>query len=152
MTKIINIHGIISMLLIFDATVVALISIGKQSLLMAAIYFLLFLAFLVIVSILYCSKCACRDNCNHLIMGWISQMFSKKKYGNYTTKEIILGVVLPICPILIIPQFYLYHNIFYMVLYWMLFGLAAVEINLFVCRGCKNTKCLMCKPKNNVIV
>ncbi len=37
MTDKINIHGIISMLLIFDATIVALISIAQQSVLMTGI-------------------------------------------------------------------------------------------------------------------
>jgi hypothetical protein len=151
MTHKMNIHGIISILLIFDATAVALISIAQQSVFMAGIYLFLFLAFLIIVSIIYCSKCKCRDRCNHLIIGWLSQKLSKKKYGNYTAKNLVLGVIIPILPLLVIPQFYLYHNLFYLLLYWILFGVAAVEINLYVCRGCRNTKCSMCKQKPGVI-
>jgi hypothetical protein len=140
-----NTHGIISMLLMLDATTVALISIAQQSKIMAGVYFLFFLAFLFIVAKFYCSKCLCRENCNHLIIGWMSQKMSKKKYGSYTTRDLIFGVILPFLPILIIPQFYLYHNIFYLLLYWGLFGIAAVEINIYVCKGCRNTKCSMCR-------
>ena len=139
------------MLLIFDATIVALISIAQQSVLMTGIYLIFFLAFLVIVSIFYCSKCVCRESCNHLIMGWISQKLSKKKYGSYTTKELIFGVILPLLPILIIPQFYLFQNVFYLVLYWVLFGIAALEIKFYVCKACRNTKCLMCQSKMGTI-
>ncbi len=135
------------MLLIFDASTVALVSIAQESMIMAAIYLLLFMASFVIISISYCSKCSCRENCNHLIMGWISQKLSKKKYGAYTKKEIVFGVVLPLIPTLLIPQFYLYHNTLYLVLYWLLFGIAGLEIYFYVCKGCKNTKCLMRRPK-----
>lgn len=151
MTRKINIHGIISMLLVFDATVVAFISIARQSVAMAGIYLSLFIAFLVLVSLVYCTKCTCRKHCNHLIMGWVSQKLGKKKYGAYTTKELVFGVVLPFLPVLLIPQFYLYHHLLYLVLYWVLFAIAAVEINLYVCRGCRNTKCRMCRPKPGTI-
>ena len=147
MTRKVNIHGIISLLLILDATAVATISIAQQSALMAGIYLFLFFASLVIISITYCAKCNCRGNCNHLIMGWVSKKLSKKRYGGYTTKDIIFGVLVPFLPTMIIPQFYLYHNLLYLLLYWVLFGLAALEINFYVCRSCRNSKCLMCKRK-----
>ncbi len=142
-----NTHGIISMLLMLDATTVAMISIAQQSKIMAGVYLLLFLTFLLVVAKFYCSKCLCRENCNHLIIGWISQKISKKKYGNYTTRDLIFGVTIPFLPTLIIPQFYLYNNIFYLLLYWFFFGIAAVEINFYVCKGCRNTKCSMCRQK-----
>ena len=143
----INIHGVVSLLLFLDATTVAFIAILNKSMVMAGVYLLLFIAFLMIVSIVYCSKCSCRQNCNHLIIGWISQKLSKRKYGKYTNNEIIFGVFLPLIPTLVIPQFYLYHNTLYLILYWVLSIVAALEISFYVCRGCKNTKCLMCKQK-----
>ena len=142
-----NVHGIVSLLLTFDAVAVALISIGQQSILMAGTYLLLFILALIIIAVMYCTKCLCRNNCNHLIIGWLSTKLSKPKPGKYNTKDWVLGVVLPYSPVIVIPQFYLYQNFFYLVLFWFLLGISVIEVNFYVCRGCKNTKCAMCKTK-----
>lgn len=144
-----NSHGIISLLLVLDATGVAFISIVHQSLLIAIVFLLLFIGSLLIISVNYCSKCTCRDNCNHLIMGWVSKKLTKEKKGVYTTSDMVLGVVLPFLPTIIIPQFFLYENIVYAILYWVFYGVAIAEIYFFVCKGCMNKKCAMCRQRLN---
>ena len=147
MKKNVNIYGIISLLLMLDAIAVALVSIGQQSMLMAGVYLFLFVLAIIIIAITYCTKCICRGNCNHLIIGWLSMKLSEQRLGKYSTNDLIFGVVLPFLPVVIIPQFYLYQNIFYLILFWLLIGIAALEINFYVCKGCKNIKCAMCKTQ-----
>lgn len=144
MKKQLNIHGIISIILILDATGVAIYSIGQESILIATIYILLFFLFILIVAIIYCRKCLCRENCNHLFIGWISIKLIKSKNTDYSAKDILFGVILPIMPVIIIPQFFLINKFTHFVLFWLFYAIAGLEINRFVCRGCKNTKCLMC--------
>ena len=147
MKKSANIHGIISLLLIFDAIAVALVSIGQQSMLMAGIYLFLFILALVVIAVTYCTKCICRNNCHHLIIGWLSRKLSKPKPSNYTTNDLIFGVVLPFLPVIVIPQFYLYQNMLHFILYWLLLGISVAEVTFYVCKGCRNTKCAMCRTK-----
>lgn len=148
MKKQLNIHGIISIILILDATGVAIYSIGQTSLLVAIIYSLLFFVFIIIVSIIYCRKCLCRENCNHLFIGWISKKLVKPKKSDYTANDILFGVIIPILPVILIPQFFLIDKFTHFILFWLFYAIAGLEINKFVCRGCKNTKCLMCSAQN----
>lgn len=148
MKKQLNIHGIISIILIFDATGVAIYSIGQESFMMAIIYTLLFILFLLTVAIIYCRKCFCRENCNHLFIGWISKKLIKPKKSNYTTSDILFGVIIPILPIIVIPQFFIINKLTHFILFWLFYAIAGLEINRYVCKGCMNTKCFMCTQKH----
>lgn len=141
----INIHGLMSLLLFINAFGVALLSIGSESIFAASIFLLLFIAFFIVVAVVYCSKCLCRKNCNHLIIGRLSIFLTKARPGAYTRTDFVLGVILPLLPVIIMPQFYLIGNIIHLLMFWIFFTLSSLEIIFFVCKGCTNSKCPMCK-------
>lgn len=147
MKNTLNIHGLVSLLLIIDAFGVALFSIGSQSSLIAIAFLLLFIGYFALVSVVYCSKCLYRNNCNHLIIGRLSMLLTKRKSGPYTKNDILFGVILPFIPLLVIPQFYLIQNILHLAIFWLFFGLACFEIYFFVCKTCNNSNCMMCKHR-----
>lgn len=141
-------HGTISISLIFTALAIGFLSIFEYSLLFSIIYVAAILLFLFLVGFLYCSKCLSRDNCNHLFMGSLSKLISPYKKGKYTKFDIIVGIVLPMLIIYILPQFWLYKNIYYLVSFWLLTIVGIADISVVVCKSCSNTKCLLCKSKN----
>jgi hypothetical protein len=142
-----NVHGIISIVLIFISFGIGIASIAIYSVIVSLINLLtIFLAF-VTISIVYCSKCKCRDNCNHLIIGKISILFSKFNPDKYKNKDLILGVMIPMLIAIGLPQYWLINNPTLLFLYWGFIVLAGLEVYFFVCNNCLNDKCSMCRKK-----
>lgn len=142
-------HGTISISIIFTALIIGFLSIFEYSLPFSILYVGAILLFLFLVGFIYCSKCLSRDNCNHLFMGSLSKLISPYKKGKYTKFDIIVGVVLPMLIIYILPQFWLYKNIYYMVSFWVLTLIGLIDVVIVVCVNCSNTKCMLCKNKHH---
>ncbi len=133
-------HGIFSLFLISVSVLIGLLSIMSESLLMVLLYAMLILISLPTIVYSFCSKCSCRDSCSHILPGRLSKFLPPRKQGNYTPRD-ILGVVVPVTALLIFPQPWLWKNIPFLTIFWLLFFIALVEVNIFVCRSCSNEKC-----------
>ncbi len=123
-----NVHGIISIVLIFISFGIGIASIAIYSVFVSLISALTIILAFITISIIYCSKCKCRDNCNHLIIGKISIRFSKFNSVG-------------------LPQNWLIKNPTLIILYWGFIVLAGLEVYFFVCNNCLNDKCSMCRKK-----
>jgi hypothetical protein len=136
-----QIHGILSLLIIFAAILTATFAIVQSSVLLAAIYLTgTFLSSLVMVYS-FCTKCPCRQtSCGHIIPGKFTQFFPRRSEEPYTLSD-KLGVVVPLVFIIVFPQYWLLSHLTYFILFAVLFLVAAADIQLFVCKGCSNHFC-----------
>lgn len=134
-------HGVFSLSLILFSIMIGLLSTLNESLMMGLLYIAIILISPPIVIYSFCSKCICRlDSCGHIFPGKLSKLFPSRKQGNYTFRD-ILGAAVPLTALLVFPQFWLWKNKIFLIIFWSLFLIALVEIKLFVCSRCKNDKC-----------
>ena len=140
----INFWGIKSISFIIIALLIGAYSIIINNLLFGVIYLMLIPASFLLISYSYCTKCPCRlSNCGHYILGQLTRLFSARKDAKYNFFD-YMGMVLPFLFLIVLPQYYLLKNIIMLIIFWILFFVAAVEILFFVCKSCDNYKCAMC--------
>ena len=134
-------HGVFSLILIFFSIVIGLLFIMNKSLPMGLLYIAIIFISPMIVVYSFCSKCICRlDSCGHIFPGKLSKLLPSRKQNNYTMLD-ILGAAVSLTVLIIFPQFWLWENKIFLIIFWLLLFIALVEIMLFVCRNCNNEKC-----------
>jgi hypothetical protein len=140
-------HGIFSICLFLIALIIGGVSIFQVNPVLSLVYFILIPVSFFIVIYSYCTKCphVGDDSCRHVIFGKVAKLF-KQKTGKYTIFELI-GTLLPIFCIVAFPQFFLIRTPILMIIFWLLAIIAAIEIMLFVCKGCYNKNCINCPNK-----
>jgi uncharacterized membrane protein YuzA (DUF378 family) len=141
----VHIHGCISVLFVIAAMMIGFIAILKFSLLFAVCFATLTIIAYCVIAAVYCSKCNCRDTCNHLFVGMLSKAISRPNNKPYTKSDMFYGAALPIGITVILPQFWLLKSPSLLLSFWGLLLIGATEIILFVCKGCRNRKCSMCR-------
>jgi hypothetical protein len=53
----------------------------------------------------------------------------------------ILGAAVSFAVLIIYPQFWLWENKIFLIIFWLFLFIALLELRLFVCRNCINEKC-----------
>jgi hypothetical protein len=138
-------HGIMSILLIIIAFILGCYQIFIASFAFGLIYIGLFLLTYFFIYTLYCSKCpADIKTCPHVFQGALKLIFPVKKEGDYTKFDygvIILGFL----AIVLFPQYWLKNNLVLLIVFWIIIVLALFQIRTFVCTGCCNKKCRLCR-------
>lgn len=139
-------HGIISIILAGIAIFIGFLAVFDANQSIALIFLLTIVIGFIIIAYSYCSKCASRDNCAHVIIGKITKLLPGRRQTNYTFWD-YAGVIVPFVLILIVPQIYLIKHLWMLISFWVLLVIAGLEVNIFVCTMCSNSKCSMCKNK-----
>jgi hypothetical protein len=139
-----NKHGIISMIIFFAAIVLGISAIFKESAYMGIGYISFLPLGFVIIIYSYCTKCAGRFHCGHIIIGRIAQQFPKRKQRAYSKSD-YAGVIIPLLTMMLFPQIFLWKTTWMFISFWFLSIVAVLEINKFVCSKCQNSQCAMCK-------
>jgi len=141
-------QGVISLLLIFMAIVVALGSVLPKSPLLALIYLAVCAVCFVNIVFSYCAKCPARDkDCCHVVPGKLTKFLPKRKQGPYSFVD-ILSTLISIGAVLAVPHLWLVYNIPSLVLFWLLMIAAALDIIILVCPDCSNKYCFLCPGKS----
>jgi hypothetical protein len=141
-------HGVFSLLLISGAVSIGLVSILINSVAFGIVYMALILVCNLIVLYAYCAKCECReDDCRHIFPGKIASLLPSREPGAYTFFD-YAGVAVPMAVLLGFPQYWLLGKKSLFVLFWVLVAFGLIEILLYVCRGCGNKACPMCRIRN----
>lgn len=140
-----HVHGYISVLFVFAAMNIGFIALHKHSFSLAICYAILTIFAYCIVAVVYCSKCQCRDTCNHLLIGMLSKFLSRPNLSPYTKTDVIFGVAIPVGITILLPQFWLSKYPALLLSFWVLLLIGTIEIIFFVCKGCENKKCSMCR-------
>ena len=139
-----KIHGVISLLLITAAVLIALVSMFSQSISRGLVYLTVLIIANPIVLYSYCAKCLCRvDSCSHVIPGQLTRMLPARKPGRYTFMD-YFGTAMSLIVLFGFPQFWLWQNRAMFALFWGMLIIGLVEITFFVCRTCNNNNCPNC--------
>jgi hypothetical protein len=139
-----NKHGLISMTIFFAAILLGIIAIFKESSSMAISYIIFLLLGFISIIYSYCTKCAGRFHCGHIIIGKIAQQFPKRKQRAYSKSD-YAGVIIPLLIMILFPQIFLWKITWMFISFWVLSIVAVLEINKYVCNKCQNSQCVMCK-------
>ena len=133
-------HGVTSLTLVAIASLIGLIVMARSSWMWSGIYLAVIITASQIILRTYCAKCPCKAHCGHIFPGKIASAFAKD--GPYIrTDFLILGV--SVLLLIGLPQFWLWHAPRMFVAYWILTGIALVQIRLVICPNCSNVYCPM---------
>ena len=132
-------NGITSLILTAIAALIALVMMSLTSWVLGG----LFLAIMIITpqAILrtYCAKCPCKAHCAHVFPGKAAMAFEKEA-GPYTPAELII-MIGSLGLLIGLPQFWLWQYPVLFVTYWILSGIAFLQIWLTICPNCNNVYC-----------
>ena len=141
--------GIKSILFAGTGLLIALINLFSYSSFKGFIYLSMMIILPLLIIYFYCTKCLCDGKtCAHYFLGKLSEYMPDKTAFKYNLLDYFI-VIVSVLFLLAFPQLELFKNKFLFVLFWILEGIAFLEINIFVCKNCKNKKCLMCRNKDN---
>ena len=134
-------HGVLSLVFISVAVIIALIYMQSHSNGLGLFYLLIILFSVPMVLFSYCAKCTCKDKaCSHVLPGMLTRLLSQRKQGPYTKGDYFwTGVSLT--ALLGFPQFWLWQSKLLFVVYWILLLIGLLEILLLVCRVCSDQNC-----------
>jgi hypothetical protein len=134
-------HGLLSLLIVFAAVLVATFAIVQSSVLWAVLYLVGILLSCLVIVYSFCTKCPCRNtDCGHVIPGKFTRLFPARVEEPYTLKDKI-GVVVPLVFMIVFPQYWLLSHPAYFILFAALWLIAATGTQFFTCKGCANRFC-----------
>lgn len=134
-------HGIFSLLLAGSAILLSLIMMFKNSTALGVTFTVFCLISTVAIIRLFCAKCSSRENCGHVFPGAIAdKLFKQVKPDPYTFAEIAV-FVLCMAGVIILPQFWLFKNVWAFASYWVILGFVGIYIKKNVCTTCENNYC-----------
>ena len=143
-----RLHGVTSLLLESLAVVIGFTAVWQADKVAGVIYATLILAAVPVILYSYCSKCEVRlTGCRHVIPGQITRLLPTRKKEHYGVRDYV-GLMLPAAVLVAFPQPWLLENMLLLILFWACLAGGLVQILLKVCKGCGNSKCLMCHLRN----
>ena len=141
-------HGITSLLLESLAIVIGFAAIWQVNKTAGGLYGILILVAVPVILYAYCSKCEVRlTGCRHVIPGQITRLLPARKNEHYGVRDYV-GLMLPAAMLVAFPHPWLLENMLLLILFWACLAGGLVQIFLKVCKGCGNSKCLMCHLRN----
>jgi len=138
-----RLHGLLSIVLLDTANLVALVALFLTSPIQGAIFLFCYIGGAVLIVYSYCCKCSCREHgCAHVVPGLFASALPRRRPGKYTGTD-LMGVALPVTVLLIFPQSALMSFGWPFYLYWGLVSAGILDIVMFVCPRCDNKRCLV---------
>ncbi|MDY6903651.1 MAG: hypothetical protein SWH61_03100 [Thermodesulfobacteriota bacterium] len=145
-------HGIFSIVLLIATIAVGLYQVWIHSMAMGGLYILIILLAWPVMIYSYCAKCECRENgCRHVFVGGMTRLLPARQNTPYSAMD-YLGLTVCLAAILGFPQYWLWQSPLMWIIFSVLPLLAGIEIWLFVCKGCGNTKCPICVQRNGAAI
>jgi hypothetical protein len=134
-------HGIFSLLLAASAILLSVMMMFKNSAVMGFAFTVFCITAAFVIISLFCAKCPSRENCGHVVPGFIAdQLFKQVRPAPYTIVEIV-AFVLCMGVVIIVPQFWLLKNMAAFTGYWLILCFAGISIKKNVCTTCENNFC-----------
>jgi len=141
-------HGVTSLLLESLAIVIGFTAVWQAHKVAGVIYAILILAAVPVILYSYCSKCEVRlTGCRHVIPGQITRLLPARENEQYGIFDYV-GLTLPAAMLVAYPQPWLLENLTLLILFWACLAGGLLQILLRVCKGCGNSKCMMCHLRN----
>lgn len=143
-----RLHGVLSLALIGSGFLIGLLTVLTSSVLAALIDGFLLAAGSLLIVYAYCTKCPIRTSgCRHILPGRLTPMLPSRAAVAYTLAD-YLTVAFILCILIGYPQVWLLKTPEALLAFWILLALGMTEIILFVCNGCGNDRCVVCRFRN----
>ena len=133
-------YGIVGLAMFAAAFCTGLYAILPYSIIAAGIYLVGSTAVYLIFVYAFCAKCPVRNECNHVVMGRLTQLVPARTTGAYSRSD-LLGTVVFFGFVALFPQYWLIRNPMLMLVFWMLFFGNLAITHSRCCKGCGNTCC-----------
>ncbi len=141
-------HGLISLGLIAVSLAVGFFVVASSSPPAAMFYLVLSLLCTAVILYAYCAKCPCRnDSCGHVLPGLLMRILPRRETGPYRWGD-YLATAAALVILFGFPQPWLLANPVGFWIFWGIGAVGLVEIILFVCHGCQNRNCPVCRLRN----
>ncbi|MBN1438855.1 MAG: hypothetical protein JW929_05530 [Anaerolineales bacterium] len=137
--KAVRVHGILSLAFAGTAVGLGAAAVFRASIWFGVCYLLLCPAAMSVVLFAYCAKCPCKGGCAHVLPGKAAALF-RRRPGPYSAAE-IAALCASLLLLTAIPQPFLWRHPAWLAVFWVLMGVAAVQIRGAVCRACGNLYC-----------
>ncbi len=138
-------HGITSLGLICGAFAIGLWALARVRIEFMILYAVILILFSLLIVMIYCAKCPGQTcGCAHVLPGMIARHMPARDGRHYSAADYIAVGAL-FTALVAVPQKILWRDprLFYS--FWAVMAAGVFEILLFVCPGCGNSTCLMCR-------
>lgn len=137
-------HGVLSLVLVAVSLLIGVYALMGESMITGIAYLAVTTVSIPVILYSYCSKCQCRLNsCGHVIPGKLTRFLPDRPDSGYNIFD-YMGVVFPLTVMILLPQLSLWKNKILFFFFWAFLVIALMEIFFFVCRACRNDRCLLC--------
>ena len=137
-------HGVLSLVLVAVSLLIGVYALMGESMITGIAYLAVTTVSISVILYSYCSKCQCRLNsCGHVIPGKLTRFLPDRPDSGYNIFD-YMGVVFPLTVMILLPQLSLWKNKILFFFFWAFLVIALMEIFFFVCRACRNDRCLLC--------
>jgi hypothetical protein len=141
-------HGIVSLALIAGAILLGFLIVLKSNIFAGLLYGALVLIGSILIVYAFCTKCPIRTSeCRHVFPGQLTVWLPARPQTAYTPIDYLtVGLVLAV--LIVYPHPWLLEHIGSLLVFWFFLAAGLAEIILFVCKGCGNLGCLVCRLRN----
>ena len=135
-------HGVVSIGLVGVAVALAAVVMFQVSVALGVVYLMGCAVAPLGIVYAYCAKCPCRSHCAHVVFGKLAVALTDRQPGPYSRGEVAV-VAVALLWLLGLPQIWLWRSLGVFAVFWVLNGVAVLQIRLAVCRSCENVFCPM---------
>jgi hypothetical protein len=135
--------GVTTLIMVNISVIIGFIGILYFSLILSLIYagIIVISSFSIVYA--YCAKCSCRfKDCAHVLPAKLACILPERKDLDYTKTDNLI-LITSLILLLGFPQYFLWHNTRFFILFWGLVVLSSVPIYLYLCKRCCNKKCAL---------
>ena len=140
-----KVHGVLFLVLAVGAWLLGAAVAMSRSALWGSINLALIVAGFAAVIYFYCAKCTARKACSHILPGYLTRYFPRRKIEPYSTMDTII-MAASFLTMTVFPLYWLIRSVPALLVYGGLLAVAVIELRVKVCGDCKNIFCVL---KNN---
>jgi hypothetical protein len=138
-------HGITSLILAGVAIALGAFAMFQTAVWIGVGYLLICAIATPVVLYAYCAKCPSKTQCAHVLPGKAAMLF-KRQPGPYSATEMI-AMLVSLLLVAGLPQLVLWRSPALLIFFWVLLGVAVIQVRSVVCRACHNVNCPLNKAK-----
>lgn len=136
-----RVYGVLSLVAFAGAVAIAALAGWRESPALGVAYVALALVSLLAIVAVFCSKCADRDRCGHVVLGPVARLMRREiRKGAYTGVELALNSI-ALALIFLLPLGWLWRFPLALGGFFLLLLLGSIDIRARVCPACGNAAC-----------
>jgi len=136
-----RVYGVLSLIAFVGAISIAVFAGWREFPALGIAYAALALVSLLGTVAIFCSKCAARDRCGHVVLGPIARLMRRElRTGRYTNTELALTSI-PLVLTFLLPLGWLWRSPLALGGFCLLLLLGSIDVGARVCPACGNAAC-----------